>query len=90
MELKNFLNEIGENPKVIIFEDNSAVLSVTKNGTGGKHMNGKIQYVKQVISDNNFELRYIDTKQMIADIFTKPLNGTTYTDLREKLFEYKK
>jgi len=91
MELRNFLREIGECPKVIIYEDNAAVLAVIKNGTGcngtSKHMNVKIGYVKQVIEENNFEIKYLDTKNMIADILTKPIVGKSFLELRERLFE---
>jgi len=90
LELVNFLNEIGMKPIVKFFEDNNAVISVLRNGTGvngsTKHLNVKINYVKQIFNEYNFSITYMSSKEMIADLLTKPLSGGCFYEMRRRIF----
>ena len=89
LEVYNFVMEIGAKTSVKIFEDNQAVISVLKNGTGAngtsKYLNVKINYICEIINRYDFELIYIETKKQIADILTKPICDKTFYDLKSLL-----
>jgi len=89
LEIYNFISEIGEKPSVRIFEDNQAVISVLKNGTGkngsSKYLNIKINYICEVINKNGFHVQYVETKRQVADLLTKPLYDKTFYELRALL-----
>ena len=90
LEVINFLHEVNFEFSAKIFDDNNAVLTVIKNGSGengsSKHLNQKICYVKNIIDDNNMIIEYKNTCSMIADILTKPLAGDNFVRLRNLLF----
>ena len=89
LEIYNFISEIGEKPSVKIFEDNQAVISVIRNGTGNngssKYLNIKINYICEVINKNGFQVEYVETKRQIADLLTKPRYDKTFYELRALL-----
>ena len=50
-----------------------------------KYMRVRVNNVKNELDSGSIFLEYIPTKSMIADILTKPLYSTLYTDLSHKL-----
>jgi hypothetical protein len=68
--------------------DNTSAISVAKNPVFHK----KMRYVERRhhllryhVEKGDIEMRYIDTLRQLADIFTKPLDSSRFTDLREKI-----
>jgi hypothetical protein len=79
--------------KNILFQDNQSAIRMLKNGrescTGNsRHIDIKHFFVKDRIDKNEIEVRYCPTHLMIADYFTKPLQGKAFKLLRDLIMGY--
>ena len=74
--------------KPIIYQDNQAVIALV-NGTGGawsvKHQMVRRASVRERVRDNMYEIVYMRTEEMVADILTKPLQGKLFRRLKAVL-----
>ena len=71
-----------------IFYDNTSAISISKNHvmySKTKHIPVKYHFVREQVTENNFKLEYVGTKEQIADIFTKPLPREAFDYLHLKL-----
>jgi hypothetical protein len=63
--------------------------SVIKNGIKSakrmRHLNIRYFFIKQYVEENQIKVEYIKTTDMVADIFTKPLQGQQFVRLRNKI-----
>ena len=50
-----------------------------------KHIAIKYHFVRELVQDKEIRLEYVNSKEQIADIFTKPLPKDTFLYLRGKL-----
>ena len=50
-----------------------------------KHIDIKHHFLHQLVNDKIISLKWIDTKQQLADIFTKPLSPKIFLFHREQL-----
>jgi hypothetical protein len=69
---------------VTILNDNqSTIASIIKSGDfeSNKHYRSRINFVKEIIEKEKIKLLYISSKDNIADLFTKLLNGNRVRDL---------
>jgi len=60
----------------VMHVDNQGSIRMAKNDISGnrtKHIDIKHHMVRELLNDNQFELRYCPTAEMAADILTKPL-----------------
>ena len=62
----------------LIFQDNTSTITLVTKG-GGK-MRNKTMRVKQAVilegsQNGDYEMKYVPTEDMVADIYTKPLSG---------------
>ena len=48
-----------------------------------RHINIRYYFVTDRISNGEIDIVYCPTKQMIADFFTKPLQGAAFTEFRD-------
>jgi hypothetical protein len=78
----------------IIFQDNSSVMTLVRKD-GGNHMRTKhlearraIVY-EQVVVEKSKKLMYMNTKDMLADILTKPLSGEAFYRFADILMGWK-
>ncbi|GFX42653.1 retrovirus-related Pol polyprotein from transposon TNT 1-94 [Trichonephila clavipes] len=85
--LKNVINnkslnlELSEN---VMFCDNQAAISYSKSPVENyrtKHIDVRYHFLRNLIYDKVFQIKYIGTKNNLADIFTKPM-------VKEKLLEF--
>ena len=70
------------------FEDNSGALELAmfpKIRPRTKHINIKYHHFRSAVRTGEISVRAIDTKQQLADIFTKPLDQNQFQFLRKKL-----
>ena len=68
--------------------DNTSAISISKNPvmhSKTKHIPIKYHFLREQVTEKHIKLEYIETKEQIADIFTKPLPKGTFEYLREKL-----
>ena len=72
----------------IIHEDNQGTIAMSKNPVlhkRTKHIDIKFHFVREKIHDKTIELKYCPTREMVADIFTKPLPRGQFESLRARL-----
>ena len=73
---------------IFIHCDNTSVINISKNHvmhSKTKHIPTKCHFLREQVSQKVVKLEYIDTKEHIADIFTKPLPKEAFENLRHKL-----
>ena len=74
-----------ETKSVVMYEDNQSAISMAKNPQfhgRTKHIAIKYHFVREQVSNENLELRYCKTNDMIADMMTKGLSGEQFEKLR--------
>jgi len=88
--MKKILNslKIGtENIKV--YSDNQPALHLIQNPNGNhrkfKHVEIRLQFLRENIIDLNLKLEYCPTREMLADILTKPLPKERTSYLKSKI-----
>jgi hypothetical protein len=72
-----------------INEDNQATIAIvngdTKSSERTKHIGVKYFFVREEIQDGKIKVKYIETTEQSADIFTKALVGASFQRLRTNL-----
>ena len=86
----NFLESLGYNfQPAIIYQDNKSTISLAENGRSNsertKHIKLRYFFIKQYLDSGEFEIVHCPTDLMIADILTKPLQGSKFLQLRDLL-----
>ena len=74
----------------ILYQDNKSTILLAKNGRmsagkNSKHIKNRFFLITDKIAQKDLEVRYAPTKQMWADINTKPLQGQLFREMRAKL-----
>jgi hypothetical protein len=87
---KNFLKSLtGDEVKAVVYQDNMATIaSITKGRpthAKARHVDLKHFWIKQEVDNKVIDLKYQPTGKMIADYFTKPLQGDLFRMGREQL-----
>jgi len=76
-------------PPAIIYEDNLSTIALLKTGKSQtqrtKHIKIRYYFLKDRQDKGEVLVKHISTDNMIADIFTKPLQGSQFNYLRSKL-----
>ena len=73
---------------VVMFCDNTSAINISKNPvmhTKTKHIVIKYHFLRQVDLDKEVKLEYVNIKEQVVDIFTKPLAKDVFLYLRGKL-----
>ena len=78
----------------VLHQDNQSAMKVLKNGKRSsgqktKHMDNRFFWIKDRIESEGIEVRYCPTEMMIADFFTKPLQGRLFRKFRDVVLGYK-
>jgi len=71
-----------------IYLDNLSVIALTKNHVfhdKSKHINIRFHYVRDCITNKEFEVKNVKTQGQVTDIFTKPLKHDVFTKIRDML-----
>lgn len=79
---------IGENQPITIYCDNTSVISLRKNPvmhSKTKHIPIKYHFLHEQVAEQNIILEYINTKEQIVDIYTKPLPREAFKHHRQKM-----
>ena len=85
---RSFLQHQGINDiKVILYQDNKSAMILQENGrmsTGkrSRHLNIRYFFVTDVIKKGLLKVMYCPTGDMIADFFTKPIQGGDFKKFR--------
>ncbi len=65
----------------IIYQDSMSVITLVTQGGGvtrTRHLCNRMHLVKEAVDANKINIRHCRTNEMIADGFTKPLEGTEF------------
>ena len=73
----------------IVYQDNQATLTLMTNGRLSstkrtKHIHARYFLVKDLIDRGEVEVKYAPTDEMWSDVFTKPLMGKKWREMRAK------
>jgi hypothetical protein len=90
---RDFLTNQGYNMgPANIYQDNLSTMKLAEKGrpTSEKtrHINIRYFFVKDRVDAGELSISYLSTDEMIADVLTKPLQGTLFVKLRNLLLNY--
>jgi hypothetical protein len=71
----------------ILFQDNKSAIILHKNGTASssrntRHINIRYFFIKDRIKAGEIEVIHCPSNEMVADFFSKPLQGKRFLELR--------
>ena len=73
----------------IIYQDSLSTIKLVKNGRSNsertRHMDIKFFFLHDRIKSDHIIVTYKSTKEMIADLLTKPLQGKLFQELRDQV-----
>jgi hypothetical protein len=84
------MEEQGYNVRpLILYQDNMSAITLMEKGRSTsqrtKHIATRYFFVKDRISSGEIKLIHMGTKNMIADFYTKPLQGELFRHMRDKI-----
>ena len=84
------MQELGhEQSTIIIGVDNKCSMHLLEQGTGSfkraKHIKVRYFWLKDLIDEEEIELQYIPSEELVADLLTKAITGAKFKYLRGKL-----
>jgi hypothetical protein len=91
----NFLKAQGFDIETSIFnQDNESAIRLEKNGRASagpksRHINIRYFFIKDRVKGENISIVHCPTDQMLADFFTKALQGALFRKFRDVLLGYK-
>lgn len=88
--LRGLLGEIGEAPDepIVMHEDNQEAIVIAnreRETQRSKHIDVKYNFLRDYIEKGVIIVKYIPTREQLADIMTKGLPGATFEYLRDGL-----
>jgi hypothetical protein len=93
--MKKFLEAQGYVLKEnVFFQDNQSTIRFEKNGRkscgpNSRHIDIRYFFIKDRLGLEDVDVRYCPTEQMLADFFTKPLQGNLFRKFREVIMGHK-
>ena len=93
VHLINLLNACGfKCERCELNEDNASAIKIINGGievmNKTKYMRVRMAHIKELIENGGIILKYCPTEEMIVDILTKPISGSQFRKLRDKLLGY--
>ncbi|KAK6145378.1 hypothetical protein DH2020_022198 [Rehmannia glutinosa] len=80
--------EVEEKEIPIIMCDNTSAIAITQNPvlhSRTKHIDVRYHFIRDHVEKKDITLEYISTDKQLADIFTKPLCGSRFEELKHEL-----
>ena len=87
--LAGFMKDQGVDvSKKILFQDNMSAMQIEKNdsfsaGSKSRHLKIRFFFIKDILERENIVIEHCPTNIMIADFFTKPLQGKQFKKMRD-------
>ena len=75
----------------VIWEDNRAAIDYAKNPSNSKrmrHLDRSLKWIRQEVGKGTVELRWIETKDQLADVFTKALAAGPFWSIVNRSMTY--
>ena len=87
---RNFLEEQGfKMGPATVYQDNMSTIALVKNGKSNsdrtRHTAIRFFFVDDRVASKEIKIEFMPTGEMLADILTKPLQGTLFKKLRDKI-----
>ena len=92
---KNFMKEQGyEIKRNVVYQDNQSAMKMEINGrnscTGNsRHIDIRYFFTKDRVDKGEMNIEYCPTYKMVADYFTKPIQGKAFKFMRDIIMGYK-
>ena len=89
-----FLKEQGYDLKEnILYQDNESAIKLEKNGRASsgrktKHIDNRYFWIKDRITTEGITIEHCPTERMVADFYTKPLQGNLFRVFRDVILGY--
>ena len=89
-----FLKEQGyELKENILYQDNESAIKLEKNGRASsgrktKHIDNRYFWIKDRITSDRITIEHCPTERMVADFYTKPLQGNLFRVFRDVILGY--
>ena len=85
-----FLGRTGySRPPIIVYQDNLSTIKLIENGRSTSELTRHIEigyfWVKDLVDRGLISIMYCPTDMMIADFFTKPLQGSLFEKMKGKI-----
>ena len=83
--IKRILIELGimdQSDIIKVHEDNQGCIKLSRNPVmheRTKHIDIAFCFIREMVERGEIDIVYCDTKEMVADMMTKPLNGNMLT-----------
>jgi hypothetical protein len=77
----------------ILYQDNKSAMLIERNGKRSsgkntKHMDNCYFWIKDRLNNERIQVEYCPTEIMLADFFTKPLQGSLFRKFRDVVLGY--
>jgi hypothetical protein len=87
---KYFMEAQGYGVSTILNQDNQSTIKLSDNGKsssgkGTRHINIRYFFITDRIARKEIAIQYCPTKEMVADYFTKPLQGELFYKFRDQI-----
>jgi hypothetical protein len=89
---RNFLIDQGvrADGNTTLYQDNKSAILLEKNGKSSsskktKHMNIRYFFIKDRVESGDVKIEHCPTGEMLADYFTKPLQGSLFLRMRDQI-----
>jgi hypothetical protein len=87
---KYFLEAQGYGTDTLLHQDNQSTIKLSENGKassgkGTRHINIRYFFITDRIARKEVAIQYCPTKEMVADYFTKPLQGELFYKFRDQI-----
>ncbi|KAK6115609.1 hypothetical protein DH2020_007878 [Rehmannia glutinosa] len=77
-----------EEKEILIMCDNTSAITITQNPvlhSRTKHIDVRYHFIRDHVENKDITLEYISTDKQLADIFTKPLCGSRFEELKNEV-----
>lgn len=76
--------------RTVLFQDNTSSILIERNGRRSstkrtRHMDVRFFYIKELVDSGRVSIEHCPTSSMLADFFTKPLQGQQFRKLRDEI-----
>jgi hypothetical protein len=73
---------------MIVYCDNTSAINISKNPiqhSRTKHIDIRHHFIRDLVENQVVSLDYVSTENQLADLFTKPLDGSRFEYLRNAI-----